>query len=405
LITVDYHEVGFYSQEDALVVSSFARQVAIALENARLFEQAARRMDRLESLRSIDLAINSSLDVKISLNILLDAVMEQLKVNAAAVLLYNSDLQTLEFFLGNGFLDKGGKRADLRLGQGLAGHVALKRKKLYIPDLSQHDEPLARKGLFENEQFKAYYGVPLIAKGELIGVLELFHRKRIKPGREWLSFLETLARQAAIAIDNAFLFQEIQRSNLDLSRAYDATLESWAQVLEQIQFEIEGHTERVLKLTMRLAVQLGVRGDEMTHIRRGVLLHDIGKLGLPAEILRKPGPLTEEEWQVAKQHPVYAYQWLSSIQYLRPALDIPYCHHERWDGTGYPRQLGEELIPLSARIFAVVDSWDMLIHDCVYHDAWPKEKALDYLREQSGKRFDPRVVDAFLEQIKAMEGK
>lgn len=402
LITIDHHEVGFYSQEDALVVSSFARHVAIALENARLFEQAARRMDRLESLRSIDLAINSSLDVKISLNILLDAVMEQLKVDAAAVMLYNSDLQSLEFFLGNGFLDKRGKRTSLRLGQGLAGQVALKRKKLYIPDLSQHDEPIARKELFEG--VKAYYGVPLIAKGELIGVLELFHRKRIKTGLEWLSFLETLARQAAIAIDNASLFQEIQRSNLDLSRAYDTTLESWAHVLEQIQFEIEGHTGRVLKLTMRLASRLGIRGNEMTHVRRGALLHDVGKLGVPAEILRKPGPLTEEEWQAAKQHPVDAYQWLSSIQYLRPALDIPYCHHERWDGTGYPRQLAEELIPLPARIFAVVDSWDMLTHDCVYHDAWPKEKALEYIRDQARKRFDPRVVNAFLEQMKEMEG-
>jgi len=404
LITVDHHEVGFYSQEDALVVSSFARHVAIALENARLFEQAARRMDRLESLRSIDLAINSSLDVKISLNILLDAVMEQLKADAAAVMLYNNNLQSLEFFLGNGLVEKHVEQTDLRLGQGLAGQVALKRKKLYVPDLSQSDQQVARKRLFEFEQFKAYYGIPLIAKGELIGVLELFHRKAIKPGSEWLSFLETLARQAAIAIDNASLFQELQRSNLDLSRAYDATLESWAQVLEQIQFEIEGHTDRVLKLTMRLASRLGIRGNEMTHVRRGALLHDVGKLGVPAEILRKPGPLTEEEWQAAKQHPVYAYQWLSSIQYLRPALDIPYCHHERWDGTGYPRQLEEELIPLPARIFAVVDSWDMLTHDCAYRDAWPKEKALEYIREQAGKRFDPRVVDAFLEQIEAMEG-
>jgi HD-GYP domain-containing protein (c-di-GMP phosphodiesterase class II) len=404
LITVDHHEVGFYSQEDALVVSSFARHVAIALENARLFEQAARRMDRLESLRSIDLAINSSLDVKISLNILLDAVMEQLKVDAAAVMLYNNNLQSLKFFLGIGLVDKHVEQTTLRLGQGLAGHVALKRKKLYVPDLSQREEQVARKRLFEAERFRAYYGIPLIAKGELIGVLELFHREKIKPGSEWLSFLETLARQAAIAIDNASLFQELQRSNLDLSRAYDATLESWAQVLEQIQFEIEGHTDRALKLTMRLASRLGIRGNEMTHVRRGALLHDVGKLGVPAEILRKPGPLTEEEWQVAKQHPVYAYRWLSSIQVLRPALDIPYCHHERWDGTGYPRQLGEGLIPLPARIFAVVDSWDMLTHDCAYRDAWSREKALEYIREQAGKRFDPRVVDAFLEQIEDMEG-
>ena len=329
--------------------------------------------------------------------------MEQLKVDAAAVMLYNGDLQTLEFFLGSGLLGEDTRDANLRLGQGLAGRVALKRKKFYVPDLTQSEVDITRKTLFEAGQFKAYYGFPLIAKGELIGVLELFHRQRIRPGSEWVSFLETLARQAAIAIDNASLFQELQRSNLNLSRAYDATLESWAQVLEQIQFEIAGHTQRVLKLTMRLSTRLGLRGKGVTHIRRGALLHDIGKLGVPAEILHKPGPLTEKEWQVAKQHPVYAREWLSSIQVLRPALDIPYCHHERWDGTGYPRGLGEELIPLPARIFAVVDSWDMLTHDCVYHDAWPREKALEYIREQAGKRFDPRVVEAFLEQISEQE--
>ena len=142
---------------------------------------------------------------------------------------------------------------------------------------------------------------------------------------------------------------------------------------------------------------MGINGKNLGHIRRGALLHDIGKMGIPDSIIQKPGKLTDEEWQIMWQHPVYAHEWLSPIEFLRPALEIPYCHHERWDGTGYPRGLEGEQIPLEARIFAIVDVWDALRSDRPYRKTWSKEKTLAHIKEQSGKHFDPQVVDVFLE--------
>jgi HD-GYP domain-containing protein (c-di-GMP phosphodiesterase class II) len=163
--------------------------------------------------------------------------------------------------------------------------------------------------------------------------------------------------------------------------------------------ETEGHSRRVVEMTLDMARKLGISGDKLGNIRRGALLHDIGKMGIPDSILQKPGKLSDEEWQIMRQHPVYAYEWLSPIQYLRPALDIPYAHHERWDGTGYPLGLEGEQIPLAARIFAIVDVWDALNSDRPYRKAWSIEKILGHIREQSGNHFDPRVVDAFIEHV------
>jgi HD-GYP domain-containing protein (c-di-GMP phosphodiesterase class II) len=150
-------------------------------------------------------------------------------------------------------------------------------------------------------------------------------------------------------------------------------------------------------MTLQLAQAMGVRGNELIHIRRGALLHDIGKMGIPDRILLKPGRLIDEEWEIMQRHTVYAFEMLWPIEFLRSAIDIPHCHHERWDGTGYPRQLKEEQIPISARVFAVADVWDALTSDRPYRKAWTEEKALDYIITNRGKHFDPRVVEAFLD--------
>jgi putative nucleotidyltransferase with HDIG domain len=199
-----------------------------------------------------------------------------------------------------------------------------------------------------------------------------------------------------VAVDNAALFDELQRANADLRMAYDTTLEGWSRALDLRDRDTEGHTRRVAELTVRLARAVGVREADLVHIWRGALLHDIGKIGIPDSILHKPGPLTDEEWEVMRRHPVYAYELLSPIEFLRPALEIPYSHHERWDGTGYPRGLRGEQIPLSARIFAVVDVYDALTSERPYRSAWPPGRALAYIREQAGTQFDPRVVEAFV---------
>ncbi len=195
--------------------------------------------------------------------------------------------------------------------------------------------------------------------------------------------------------------QEIQRAHAELSLAYDTTLEGWSRALDLRDKETEGHTQRVTEGALRLARAMGIGEVELVHVRRGGLLHDIGKMGIPDQILHKPGPLTPKEWELMRMHTVFAYQLLSPIEYLRPALDIPYSHHEKWDGSGYPRGLQEEEIPLVARIFAVVDVWDALSSNRPYRRAWVREEVLNYIREQSGKGFDPRVVATFLEILPA----
>ena len=194
---------------------------------------------------------------------------------------------------------------------------------------------------------------------------------------------------------NQFLLKDLQSS-------YETTLDSWSRALDLRDKETEGHTQRVTKLTCKIAKAMKLPEEEILYIRRGSLLHDIGKLGVPDDILHKDGPLTEEEWQIMHQHPQFAYNLLYPIEYLRTAMDIPYCHHERWDGTGYPRGLKETDIPLSARIFAVADVYDALTSDRPYRKAWSKEKALEYLQKETGTHFDPNIVEIFTREIQRL---
>jgi HD-GYP domain-containing protein (c-di-GMP phosphodiesterase class II) len=188
----------------------------------------------------------------------------------------------------------------------------------------------------------------------------------------------------------------LQRVNIELTLAYEATVEGFARALETREGEPIGHTHQVTEITARLARIVGVSDELIPHLRRGALLHDIGKLGIPESILHKTGTLTDDEWKAIRLHPQIAYALLSPIVYLVPALDIPFCHHEKWDGSGYPQGLKGSQIPLAARIFAVVDVWDSLISERPFRKAWSDDQASNYLREQAGSRFDPQMVDAFL---------
>ena len=358
--------------------------------------QIRRQLERISALHNIDLAISSSLDMDFTLDVILNQVLNQLHVDASDILLYDPSMQTLKSASRQGFWMAHRKDSFIRLGSSLAGKAALQRKIIQVADLSEisGEEKLVTSVL--EERFVAYFGVPLIAKGELKGVLEIFHRSPLEVEEEWRSFLDVLARQAAIAIDNATLFRELQMTNTELKLAYDTTLEGWANALELRDHDTEGHSRRVTETTIRLARMMGIPEQEITHIQRGAMLHDIGKVGIPDRILSKPGPLTDEEWSLMKQHPVFARKLLSKIPYLQNALEIPYSHHERWDGSGYPEGLAGERIPLAARIFAVVDVWDALTSDRPYRPAWSEEKTLRYIREQSGVHFDPQVVESFL---------
>lgn len=357
-------------------------------------------------------------EVSVALNVVLDQVTSRLGAHAASVLLLNAHTRTLRHAGSRGFHTAPPRRAGVRLGEGLAGRAVLERSVLYVPDiahgqvladglglvgpgqvLADHGEPehaaLASDAAVASEKFVSYRAVPLIAAGQVKGVLEVWHRAPLPLDEEAEEFLETLAGQAAI--DNASLFRDLQRSNDDLVLAYDSTLEGWSGALDLRDKETEGHSQRVTSETVRLARHMGLPDKEIVLIRRGVLLHDIGKMGIPDAILLKPGPLSDEEWIVMKKHPTYAYELLSPIAFLRPALDIAYAHHEKWDGSGYPRGLAGEQIPLSARLFAVVDVWDALCSDRPYRKGWPIERVLDHIRDSGGSHFDPQVVHAFLE--------
>ena len=237
---------------------------------------------------------------------------------------------------------------------------------------------------------------PLKIKNDLIGVIYVDNRAHTGIfSADDLGMISAFANHAAVAIDNARLFDGLQESNAELEIAYQATLEGWVRALDMRDKETEGHTQRVTKLTQRLAKKMGVDDDALLHITRGALLHDIGKMAIPDSILLKQGSLTPEERILIQKHPVYAYEMLSPIKFLLPALDIPHCHHEKWDGSGYPQGLRGEEIPFAARIFSVVDVWDALIYDRPYRKGVAPGSVKKMITEQSGMHFDPRVVEAF----------
>ena len=357
------------------------------------------QFDQLAALRSIDLAIISDLDLTPTLSVILDQVRAQLKIDAAAILLFDPHTQLLEFASGVGFKTSALQHTRLQVGEEYAGKAVLERKVFHIPNLRSRQTAFLRSPFFAQENFIAYYAIPLIAKGQAVGVLEIFHRALLDADVDWLNYMDMLAGQAAIAIDNSMLFKNLQLSNAELTLAYDKAIEGWSRALDLRDKETEGHSRRVTKLTFKLASIMGIKQPELTHICRGAMLHDIGKVAIPDSILLKAGPLDNEEWITMRRHPMIAVELLASIDHLAPALDIPRSHHEKWNGMGYPDHLSGETIPLAARLFAIVDVYDALTSDRPYRRAWSQADAMKYISDQSGKHFDPHVVPTFIEMM------
>ncbi|WP_261345618.1 HD domain-containing phosphohydrolase [Paludisphaera soli] len=342
------------------------------------------RLERLQSLREIDRAIANCLDLPFTLGIVVDQAIARLEVDAAGILLGSPQMPTLEYAARKGYRHGRTNGPSGRLDSGPAVRAVQERRTQHVLD-----PPGA-------EAFAAYWAVPLVIKGRVGGVLEIGHRSPLEPDPNWLEFLEALAGQAAIALDNAGLYEGLRRSNLELSLAYDATIEGWSRAMELRDHETEGHSRRVTEMTLRLAREMHLDEAELVQVRRGALLHDIGKIGIPDRILLKPGPLTDEEAAIMRRHPQLALEMLAPIAFLRPALDIPYCHHEKWDGTGYPRGLKADQIPMAARIFSAVDIWDALGSDRPYRKGWTRARVIKHLRSLAGTHLDPRVVEIFL---------
>ncbi len=388
------------AEDEERTLNAVADIAASAVHRVTLYEDTKRRLERVMALRTLNLAVSGDIDLNILFEVLLDQVTDHFGVDAANVLLLNPENLEFVYAVGRGFITKQGKDGALSCENVLAGEALLKRQKVFVPVLAK-DNRISEtcQKVIKEENLVSYLALPLIAKGEAKGVLELFSREETGLEDEWLNFMEALAADTAMAVDHAQLFGSLQRSNEELKAAYDATIWGWSNALELRDKETQGHSERVVELTVRLAQRLGVWEGDLPALRRGAILHDIGKMGVPDSILLKPEPLSLDEWKTMSRHPEFARQMLSSIPFLQNSLDIPYCHHERWDGSGYPRGLKGEEIPLAARIFSVVDVWDALTSDRPYRDAWSREKAFDYITKNSGHLFESHVVDVFIKMM------
>ena len=396
LLDLQSYQKNAYTAEDSKWLSMVANQVGLAIQNALQFAETQKRVAELLVMHNIDQAITTNNDSVKAYQEILEQITTLPFADAADIFSFDPQEKILTYAAGIGFFSSIVPTNRLRLGEGLAGKTALEKQSLHLLNPEDEIPDIFHSPLWEKEGFAAYIGLPLHFYGELKGVLEIFSRKPVTMRPQGMNFMISLAQQVAIAMDNIQLFQGMQQANTELLQAYDATIAGWSQAMDLRDKETEGHTERVTNLTLEIARSLGLSEEKLVHARRGALLHDIGKLGVPDHILHKPGPLTDEEWSIMKQHPVFAYRMLASIDFLRPAMAIPYCHHEKWDGTGYPRGLKGQEIPLEARIFALVDVYDALTSDRPYRAAWSQEKTLAYILNQSGKQFDSEITEAFL---------
>lgn len=386
--------------QDALARTNAELDQRVEQRTAELAEakgQIEKQLYRLEALRANDIAILGTTDLNVALKTIVEQAKKHLDVDLISILLFSTHLLVLESKVSAGATSRELQSTQFRPGKTLIGQASLERRVLAYPDLTKSE--IQNDQIVQAEKLKACYAIPLIAKGSILGVFFLGHRSVLEPDQEWLDFLESLSRQATMAIESIKAFEDLQRTNFELALAYNRTIEGWSHALDLRDKETQDHTSRVTEMTVTLAHMADMNEAEIMHVRRGALLHDIGKMGIPDAILLKEDQLTTDEWDSMRMHPTYAYEMLSSIEYLRPALDIPYCHHERWDGTGYPRGLKGEAIPLAARLFAVVDVWDALRSDRPYRKGWTEDKVREYIQSQSGSHFDPYAVELFLKMI------
>ena len=346
-------------------------------------------------LENIDQA-NSDLDVLTFYQIVLDRLATFLDTKAAALLVRNKGAG-FECLAERGFYTQLIRHSCQQSKQGLFAKAARTQKISWLnySALDLQDTDISK--MMDVEGFTSFLAVPVLAANQTLGILEFFGHKPISIEADQKKYLKIISGQLAQVILRREEMQARNEAIIEMENACYEMMSAWVQAVEIRDQYTADHTQRTTDLTLQIAVRMGIPDEMLIHVTRGALLHDIGKLAIPDNILQKPGALTEKEWKLMRRHPLFAYQILEPVKYLRPAIDIPYCHHERWDGSGYPRGLRAENIPLPARIFSVVDVWDALTSDRPYRKAWTEEDTLSYIEDKAGEEFDPDVVNEFLE--------
>ncbi|MAT41677.1 MAG: hypothetical protein CL609_04995 [Anaerolineaceae bacterium] len=355
--------------------------------------------NQLSTLLKVSNALASSLELTEVLQIAIVSITEMLGIETGAIYMLDGN----ELFLGATFPPLPSDFPNILRVAILQDHPHLNtaiqtKNPVYLNDARTVPLTFAEKIVVDSRHLVSILYFPLLLKDEVIGAFIIGTTSEVRSFVDCeIDLCKIFSSQASLAITNAKLYKETQQAMQAVINAYDETLEGWSQMLDFKDHVTDEHTRRVADLTVELAARMGFPKSQLEHIQRGALLHDIGKMGIPDTILQKPDVLTKDEFVIMQTHPELARQLLSQIEYLQPALDIPYCHHEKWDGTGYPRKLKGEEIPLPARIFAVIDVFDALTSDRPYRKAWKKEDALKYIQEQSGKHFFPDAVNAFFD--------
>lgn len=357
--------------------------------------------DDMTVLLSVSMELAESLDLDTVLQTAVESAIEVLGLSSSAIYLLRDD----ELVLGAVTPPlPAGFPPSLRRAL-LTDHPHVRRSiesrtPVFISSVAAADLTAEERKVVERRGLVSLLYVPVVARDRTEGVLIVgTDTEKGEFTEREVDLCRALSVEIGYALANARLYESVEAAARELRTAYDATLEGWSRALEMRDQETAGHTERVAELAVELGRALGLPGERLGDLRRGALLHDIGKMAVPDSILRKRDKLTEAEWDTMRKHPEYAHSLLSNIGYLAAALEIPYCHHERWNGSGYPRGLKGAEIPLAARIFAVADVYDALTSDRPYRPGWTQEAALDHIRSRAGIDFDPAVVDVFVRRV------
>ncbi len=390
-----------FTESDLQLLSSIGEIVAMAVKSVRLIEVLRERVSWLEVLHNVNQQIGIETKPEELYQILVDKAVEATGAEAAAMLIFNPSNSLLELRASSGWLNRVFQEP-MGSTEGISGKI-FTTGATHLSSFLRRDPLLAARNRHLVPPGKANIGVPVIAEGTIIGVFHITLKAPVSFNREFIELVEIFGSYAGIIIGRMQRIDALRNTERQLQTAYDETLEGWARAIGIRDDETLMHTERVAKIAEALGRSFGLGARELENLHRGALLHDVGKIGIPDYILLKPGALNEEERNIMQTHASFGYELLKPIKYLEEALVVPYCHHERWDGAGYPRQLKGDEIPFLARIFAIADVYDAMTSNRPYRAARTSQEALEYIRSQSGKHFDPRVVEAFLSIIDSIE--